>query len=246
MSIGSGSNPVLRDSYFEEAAMYSHSEAMTFEGVVTKTALLVLFALCGASFGWKMALAEYNALSPFVMPCLIVGFLLALATVYKPELSMYTSIPYALAEGFALGAISAIFNAESDGIAMNAILITFSVLFLMLTLYRTGIIEASDNLIRGVVAATGGVALAYVLSLVAHSLGLGLPIHATGPWGIAISLGLCGLAAFNFIVDFEVARRGVESGAPKYMEWYAAFGILVTIIWLYVEVLKLLGRSRRR
>lgn len=246
MSIGSSSNPAMKDSYFEEAAIYTDGDTMTIDGVIHKTALLVFIAIFGASIGWKLALSSGGGYSSLVMPGIIIGFALALITCFKPEVAPYTSIPYALAEGVSLGVISAIFNQMYGGIAINALLITFSVLFLMLTLYRTGIITATGALMRVVYLATSGVCMAYLLSIGAHAMGFGVPMHATGGWGIIISLGLCIVAAFNFITDFEVARRGAEMGAPKYMEWYASFGILVTIIWLYLEVLKLLARSRRR
>ena len=158
-----------------------------------------------------------------------------------------TSLIYSLVEGLALGGISALFEQRYPGIAIQAVGLTFGTLFAMLLAYKTGIIRATEKFKIGVVAATGGIMLLYLVDIVLHFFSRPVPfIHEGTPIGIAFSLFVVVLAALNLVLDFDLIETGVNNGAPKYMEWYGAFGLMVTLIWLYLEILRLLGKARRR
>jgi uncharacterized YccA/Bax inhibitor family protein len=179
---------------------------------------------------------------------LIGGFVVALVTIFKKNWSPFTAPIYALLEGLALGGISAIFEKMYPGVAIQAVGLTLGTLFVMLLAYKTGVIRATQSFKIGVIAATGGIAVFYLVEMV---LGMffhfNVPaINASGPWGIAFSLFVVIIAALNLVLDFDMIETGVSGGAPKYMEWYGAFGLMVTLIWLYLEILRLLGKVRRR
>ena len=166
----------------------------------------------------------------------IGGFVIAMVTVFKKEWSPVTAPLYALVEGFFLGAISAMFNHMYEGIVMQAVLLTFGTLFALLFAYRSGLIKATENFKLGVVAATGGIALVYLASIVLRMFGINMPfIHDSGLIGIGFSLFVIVIAALNLVLDFDFIETGVEKGAPRYMEWYGAFGLMVTPVWLYIE-----------
>jgi uncharacterized YccA/Bax inhibitor family protein len=176
------------------------------------------------------------------------GFVVALATIFKPNWSPITAPIYALLEGFALGGISAVFEKTYHGIALQAVGLTLGVLFVMLLAYKTGMIRATQGFKIGVIAATGGIAVFYlvemVLSFFFHFQFS--TINGGGFWGIAFSLFVVVIAALNLVLDFDVIETGVRGGAPKYMEWYGGFGLMVTLIWLYLEMLRLLAKANRR
>jgi uncharacterized YccA/Bax inhibitor family protein len=171
----------------------------------------------------------------------------AIVTVFKKEWAPITSPIYAVLEGFVLGGISSIFEASYPGIVIQAVGLTFGTLFALLIAYRSGLIKATENFKLGVVAATGGIFLVYMISFVLSFFGTTIPfIHESGTIGILFSLFVVVVAALNLVLDFDFIERGAESGAPKYMEWYAAFGLLVTLVWLYIEILRLLSKLRSR
>jgi uncharacterized YccA/Bax inhibitor family protein len=176
------------------------------------------------------------------------GFVVALVTIFKRNWSPFTAPIYALLEGLALGGISAIFELRYPGIAIQAVGLTFGTLFVMLLAYKTGIIRATQGFKVGVIAATGGIAVFYLIGMVLRVfLHYQVPvIYAGGIWGILFSLFVVIVAALNLVLDFDLIESGVNGGAPKYMEWYGAFGLMVTLIWLYLEILRLLGKARRR
>ncbi len=154
---------------------------------------------------------------------------------------------YALLEGLALGGISAIFDFRYPGIAIQAVGLTFGTLFVLLAIYSTGIIKVTDKMRIGIIAATGGIALFYLLEMVLGFFGVHfVAVNGSGPIGIAFSLFVVAIAALNLVLDFDFIERGVAFGAPKYMEWYGAFGIMVTLVWLYLEILRLLSKMRSR
>jgi len=172
---------------------------------------------------------------------------LALVTTFKKTWSPVTAPLYALVEGFFLGAISAMFNARFEGIVFQAVLLTFCTLFALLFAYRSGLIKATENFKLGVVAATGGIALVYLATIVLGFFGIKIPmIHDSGIVGIGFSLFVVVIAALNLVLDFDFIENGVEQGAPKYMEWYGAFGLMVTLVWLYIEFLRLLSKLQSR
>jgi uncharacterized YccA/Bax inhibitor family protein len=175
------------------------------------------------------------------------GFIFALITIFKSSWAMVTAPVYALCEGLFLGGISAIFNKAYPGIAFQAVALTFGVLFLMLTLYKTGTIKVTDKFRMGVIAATGSILLIYILTLVLSLFGVRVPyIHEGGAVGIGFSLIVVGIAALNLVLDFDFFDKGEQAKLPKKMEWYAAFGLMVTLIWLYIEILILLSKIRER
>ncbi len=171
----------------------------------------------------------------------------ALATSLKPTWAPITAPLYALIEGFFLGSISAVYEARFNGIVFQAVLLTFGTLFALLFAYRSGMIKATENFKLGVVAATGGIALVYLATIVLGLFGVRIPfIHDSGLIGIGFSLFVVVVAALNLVLDFDFIESGVEHGAPKHMEWYGAFGLMVTLVWLYIEFLRLLSKLQSR
>ena len=254
MALRSG-NPALKadtfTNYRTTVTGYDSNESMTLTGVVHRTALLLLFLVGGAGVTWKMVAAgQLQMLYPCMMGGMLVGFILSMVTIFKPNLAAYTSIPYALCEGLVLGAISAIVEFRYPGIVMQSVGATFGTLLCLLAAYRSGMIRATENFKLGVVAATGGICMLYITNMVLRWFGMDMPfIHESGTFGILFSLFVVVIAALNLVLDFDFIESGVEARAPKAMEWYAAFGLMVTLIWLYLEILNLLmklqGGSRR-
>jgi uncharacterized YccA/Bax inhibitor family protein len=178
---------------------------------------------------------------------LIGGFIFAMITIFKKEWAPVTAPAYALLEGLALGGISAFFELRYPGIAIQAVGLTFATLFTLLTAYRFGLIPVTQKFRLGIVAATGGIAVFYLLEMVLGLFGIHFTsINGSGAIGIGFSLIVVVVAALNLVLNFDVIERGVQYGAPKYMEWYGAFGIMVTLVWLYLEILNLLAKLNRR
>ena len=241
------SNPALKDEYFKRHGAVASDGVMTLNGTVVKSFLLVLLAVFSAAFTWR----EYATNPGILMPAILVGgiggFVVALVTIFKPRLAPVTSPFYAVLEGLLLGAVSARYEAYYNGVAVQAVGLTFMVFVAMLTLYRTGIIRVTDKFRFGVAAATGGIALFYLLSFVLSFFGVQIPlVHESGMVGIGFSLIVVGVAALNLALDFDFIEGGVQAQAPRYMEWYGAFGLLVTLVWLYLEMLRLLSKLQRR
>jgi uncharacterized YccA/Bax inhibitor family protein len=177
----------------------------------------------------------------------IAGFALAILTVFKPTFARVTAPLYAAAQGLLVGAISHLYEVQFDGIVLQAVGLTLGVFLLMLVLFATRTIRVTEKLRMGVFAATGAVALVYLATILLRVFGADVPfIHDAGPVGILFSLIVVGIAAFNLLLDFDLIERGVAAGAPRHMEWYAAFGLFVTLVWLYLELLRLLGKLRSR
>lgn len=248
-------NPALQESTFLDigsgAVVTRDGAAMTLNGTVGKTASLLLLALLTAAFAWYHAVGADGAPTPaagmYAMGGAIGGLVFALVTVFKKEWAAVTAPLYALLEGFFLGAISAVYEARFDGIVFQAVLLTFGTLFALLMAYRSGLIKATENFKLGVVAATGGIALVYLATMVLGFFDIQIPyIHQSGLIGIGFSLFVVVIAALNLVLDFDFIENGVEHGAPKYMEWYGAFGLMVTLVWLYVEFLRLLSKLQSR
>jgi uncharacterized YccA/Bax inhibitor family protein len=249
-------NPVLKDSTFldlSSGTVYPGSaNAMTLNGTVNKTGLMLLLLTLTAAFSWSQAVVQTPdgpQLAPGAMLYIlgggIGGFVLAMITIFKKEWSPVLAPAYALVEGLFLGAISAFFEARFPGIVMQAVMLTFGTLFALLFAYRSGLIKATENFKLGVAAATGGIFLIYVASFLLGLFGINVPyIHVSGIIGIGFSLFVVVIAALNLVLDFDFIESGVEAGAPKYMEWFGAFGLMVTLVWLYVEFLRLLAKLR--
>lgn len=244
------SNPALSDSVFTNARQARITETMTMQGTVIKTAVLLLIALISAGWTWVKFFktgAHPEALSPWLIGGAIGGFAIAMVTVFKPAWASITAPIYALVEGIFIGGLSAIMELSFPGIVMQAILLTFGTMFAMLAAYQSGLIRATENFKLGIVAATGGIALVYLVSIVLGFFNIQVPfIYSNGWVGIAFSLFVVGIAALNFVLDFDFIEQSTKRGAPKYMEWYASFALMVTLIWLYIEILRLLSKLRSR
>ncbi len=248
------SNPALKDSTFLDLSSGSvvagNAGTMSLNGTVNKTGLLLLMTVMTAAFAWSQTMTADGEVAPGAMGYLlgggIGGFVLALATIFKKQWSPVTAPLYALVEGLFLGAISAIYNAQFQGIVLQAVMLTFGIMFALLFAYRSGLIKATENFKLGVTAATGGIALIYLATIGLGLFGIKIPyIHESGLIGIGFSLVVVVIASLNLVLDFDFIESGVEAGAPKYMEWYGAFGLMVTLIWLYLELLRLLSKLRR-
>jgi uncharacterized YccA/Bax inhibitor family protein len=243
-------NPALNSTTFTDIARLSDpSQAMTIQGTVNKTLLMLILVLVPASWIWNIFLTSGNpqAIMPWLIGGTVGGFIVALITIFKKQWSPVTAPLYSVLEGFALGGISAFFEARFPGIVIQAVALTFGTLFCLLLAYKSGIIRATENFKLGVVAATGGIALIYVATLILGFFGISMPyIHESGIIGIGFSVFVVIIAALNLVLDFDFIENGTQSGAPKFMEWYAAFGLMVTLIWLYLEILRLLSKLRSR
>jgi len=248
-------NPALKESTFLDlgsgAVVTGNGQAMTLNGTVNKTGFLLLLTVLTAAFAWSQIeigpRGQVSGAGLYLWGGLIGGLIMSLVTIFKKEWSPVTAPMYALLEGFFLGAISSIFEARFPGIVIQAVMLTFGTLFALLAAYRTGLIKATENFKLGVVAATGGIALVYLASIVLRMFNIEIPyIHQSGIIGIGFSLFVVVIAALNLVLDFDFIENGVEQGAPKYMEWYGAFGLMVTLVWLYIEFLRLLSKLQSR
>lgn len=253
------SNPALSGNVLEQFTFGEESTTMTVNGMVMKTLAALGGVVLTAGIAWiqfQKALGVANdvgaamqAVMPLMIGGAIVGFVLAIVTMFKPMWAPYTTPVYALAEGLFLGSISALISAQFPQvpIVFQACCLTFGTLFVMLLCYQTGVIKVTEKLRAGITAATGAVCLLYVVSMVLSFFGTQIPyIHTSNPIGIAFSVFVVGLAAFNLLLDFDLVDRLVAQRAPKAMEWYAAFALLVTLVWLYLEILRLLSKLQSR
>ena len=240
LSLRSG-NPVLSKKTFINTI--SVNEKMTIEGTVNKTAISLLI-LVGTGY------LTFNTLNPILLiGCGIGGFIFALITIFKKEWAPITVPIYAALQGAMLGGISYMYNYLYDGIVTNAILLTVGILVSLLIAYRSGYIKATENFKLGIFAATGGIAIVYLVNFIMGFFGTGigvLNINNASPLSIGFSIVVVIIAALNLVLDFDFIEEGAEKGAPKYMEWYGAFGLLVTLIWLYLEILRLLAKLNSR
>lgn len=241
------SNPAFNEnllSHFDHAGI--RSTTMTVTGTALKT--FVLLALLMTSAAWSYNEATNGDLGPgLLIGSAIGGMVLGLITIMKPTIAGWTAPVYSVLEGIFLGAISQQFDSRFPGLAIQAVALTGATTFVMLFLYTTRIIRVTNQLTTGIVAATAAIALVYLVSMVAMMFGVRVPmIFDSGPIGIAFSVFVVGLAAFNLLLDFDFIERGSEAGLPKSMEWYGAFGLMVTLVWLYLEVLRLLRKIQDR
>jgi uncharacterized YccA/Bax inhibitor family protein len=243
-------NPTLSDKAFDfsPTAIGSGERTMTVQGTVNRTGVLLLLVVGAAAFTWTSVMNGATAgIMGWVWGGAIAGLVLALVTVFKKTWAPYTSPLYAVAEGLFLGAISAMIEQRFPGIVIQAVSLTFGVAFALLLAYTSGVIKATENFKLGIVAATGGVFLVYMVNMVMGFFGASIPfLHSSGPVGIGISVVIVIIAALNLVLDFDFIENASEQGAPKYMEWYGAFGLVVTLIWLYLEMLRLLAKIQSR
>ena len=232
-------NPALGSNTFR--GFGSMHNNMTIQGTVNKTGFALILLVITATISWN------NPNSIYIILGFLGGFVVALVTIFKHEWAPMTVPIYALLEGLGLGGLSWMFEQAYPGIVAQAVFCTFGTLFALLMAYKSGLIKVTENFKLGVVAATGGIAMIYVISIIMSLFGSGIPvIHEATPFGILFSLFVVTIAALNLVLDFDFIEAGAETGAPKYMEWYGAFGLLVTLIWLYLEMLRLLAKMRSR
>jgi len=243
-------NPALNSKTFTNVARISDlSRSMTIQGTVNKTLLMLILVLIPAAWTWNLFFNSGNpaTVMPWLIGGTIGGFIVALITIFNKQWAIVTAPLYSVLEGFAIGGISASFEAEFPGIVIQAVTLTFGTLFCLLLVYKSGLIKATENFKLGVVAATGGIALIYIITLLLGFFGMRVPyIHDSGMIGIGFSVLVVFIAALNLVLDFDFIESGASSGAPKFMEWYAAFGLMVTLIWLYLEMLRLLAKILSR
>ena len=250
------SNPALSDRVFDAVETVDDpTQLMTVQGSIYKTSMLTGMLLLTACYTWYLFFstlaasgpqAAQTAVMPWMIGGIVGGVIFALITIFAPKASPFTAPGYALTEGLALGGISAIFNLKYPGVVMSAVGLTFAVLMIMLGCYGTGLIKVTQKLRMGIVAATGAVALIYIGSLLLGLFGIQTPIiNDATPLGIGFSVVVVIIAAFNLVLDFDFIEKGAAHGLPRYMEWYAGFGLLITLVWLYLEILRLLSKMRR-
>ncbi|MDO8211296.1 Bax inhibitor-1/YccA family protein [Conexibacter sp. CPCC 206217] len=238
------SNPALK-AFGRVGSAASAADTMTIRGTVDKTLLLLLIAFIAGATVFGAVDGDQDVAVTVMLPAALIGLGVAIATIFKPQWSPWTAPIYALVEGVLLGAITALFEQEYPGIAVQAAGLTFGVAGVMLVVYQTRIIKVTDKFRLGVVAATGAIFLFYLVCIVLSIFGMEVsPLNDASPLGIGISLVIVGVAALNLVLDFDFITRGAQAGAPKVMEWFGAFSLLVTLVWLYLEMLRLLGQLR--
>jgi len=241
------SNPAFGRGTFDGRAVgVGYGPTMTIAGTVNKAGILLILVLFSAIWTWgRYYDGGPQAVGGYTMIGAFGGFIAAMVTIFKKEWAPFTAPIYALLEGMFLGAISAMFEARFPGIAMESVALTFGTCMCMLIAYRTGLIRPTARFTMGIVAATGGIALTYFLSMILGFFHIQIPgIFGSGPVGILFSVAVVIIAALNLILDFGMIEDGAARGAPKYMEWYGAFGLMVTLIWLYLEIIRLLSKLR--
>ena len=241
-------NPVLRAGALERAARTAGSGVMTLQGTIAKSALLVLLTAASAGYTWwHYTRADARGLPGVVIGGMLAAFVVAIVTTFKPQISPWTGPLYAVLEGLALGGISLIYQTRYAGLPMQAVGLTIATLAGMLVLYRLGVIRATERFRSVIVTATLGIMIFYLISIGLSFFGVGVPmISSATPLGIGFSVVVSALAALNLILDFDMIEQGVRERAPKFVEWYASFGLLVTLVWLYLELLRLLSKLQRR
>ena len=246
---GRSGNPALRNAIFKNEGTAA-DQVMTLQGTVNKTGILLVLVVIGATYTWNLFFqtGDAAAVMPIAIGGAIGGLIFALVTIFKKTWAGVTAPAYAVLEGLFLGGISAIFEAQYPGIVIQATGLTLGTLASLLLLYKLGIIKPTENFRLMIVSATMGIGLLYLVSFVMNmfgSTGIGF-IHSNGLMGIGFSLFVVAIAALNLVLDFDFIEQGSEQGAPKYMEWFGAFALMVTLIWLYLEMLRLLSKLRSR
>jgi uncharacterized YccA/Bax inhibitor family protein len=246
MALLKTSNPALSANSFR-LPYAGVGESMTISGAVNKTGILLICAVLTAAWSWNRFTTAPETAGLPLMVGLIGGLIVAVVTIFKKEWSPVTAPLYALLEGLVLGSVSAMYEARFHGIAIQAVGLTFGTLLAMLIAYRAGVIRATEKFRLGVIAATGGIAIFYLAQFVLGFFGVHFAaINGSGAIGIGFSVVVVIVAALNLVLDFDFIENGARAGAPKYMEWYAAFGLMVTLVWLYLEILRLLSKINSR
>lgn len=254
-------NPALNAQVFQQARGLGAGETMTLQGTVNKCFVLLALLVISASWVWgKIAqpVPVYEGMEgvgqtaassagPLMMLGIFGGMIAGFVTIFKKEWAPVTAPIYAVLEGLFLGGLSAVLELQYPGIVVQAVALTFGALFCLLTAYKSGLVKPTENFKLGIVAATGAICLIYFVSFIMSFFGASIPLlNSSGPFGIAFSLFVVTIAALNLVLDFDFIEQGSSMGVPRYMEWYAAFGLIVTLVWLYIEILRLLSKLRER
>jgi uncharacterized YccA/Bax inhibitor family protein len=241
-------NPALRSKAFNNISSSAELGKMTIQGTVNKTIIMFFILLLSASWCWsKFIQFGPQAVGKWIILGAIAGFVLGLITIFKKEWAPYTAILYALAQGFFIGGISSIFEYQYPGIVIQAVALTFGTLFCLLFLYKARLIKVTENFKLGIASAMGGIMIFYLVGFVLRLFGIQFTaVYGSSLVSIAFSLFIVAIAALNLVLDFDFIEKGSQLGAPKYMEWYGAFGLMLTLIWLYMEILRLLVKLRQR
>jgi uncharacterized YccA/Bax inhibitor family protein len=250
MSLFKSGNPTLSEKVFQGSMSTNLSETMTLRGTLNKFGFMLLMLMGSAFYSWK-EFAEGGNVMPLMWTGVIGGLIVAVIIMFKKEWAPYLAPAYGLLEGLFLGAISAYYNeafaTKAPGIVMNAVGLTFGTAISMYFLYSFKIIKATEKFKSVIMMATAGIAIFYLISIVLGFFGVQMAfLHEGSLMGIGFSLVVVAIAALNLILDFDMIEQGTAAGAPKYMEWYCAFGLMVTIVWLYLEILRLLGKLSDR
>jgi uncharacterized YccA/Bax inhibitor family protein len=241
------SNPAFaQNTYTVNGVAAGYGPSMTVTGTVNKAGILLICVCLTAAWTWNQFFTNGPAVvGGYTMIGAFGGFIAAMVTIFKKEWSPITAPIYALLEGLLLGSLSAMLELRFHGIAIESVALTFGTCFCMLLAYRTGLIQPTQRFMLGVVAATGGIAVLYFVSMILGLFHIQIPgIFGSGPVGVLFSVAVVIVAALNLILDFAVIEDGAHRGAPKYMEWYSAFGLMVTLVWLYLEIIRLLSKLR--
>lgn len=239
-------NPALNKNTFNNLPK-ENLNPMTLEGTASKSLILLALAFGVGVYAWQMTIKNPEQALTIALVSIVAALVVAIITIFKKSFSPVTAPIYAVLEGFALGAISQIYESEFQGIVLQALLLTTGIFVSMLLLYLFKIIKATENFKLGVAAATGGIAIYYLIGLGMSFFGKTIPLVASNSvYGIGFTAIVIVIAALNLVVDFDFIENGVEKKAPKYMEWYASFGLFVTVVWLYLEILRLLAKARSR
>jgi uncharacterized YccA/Bax inhibitor family protein len=257
MNFTKTSNPFFGKNAFQRSYATAYdSDVMTVNGVMSKTILMLLFVLASAFFTWQKFFEAYTIENPvqalsaiklYIMVGGFGGFIVAMITSFAPRRSAFLTPIYAILEGTFLGGISAMFEAQYPGLVIRAVALTFAVFFCMLVVYRQQIIKVNSQFVRGMMAAMFGLMLVYLVGWIMGMFGMNVAfLYGSGRFGIGFSLIVVAISAFSLLLDFDFVERGAMAGAPKYMEWYGVFGLLVSLVWLYINMLRLLAALSRR
>ncbi|MFA9388788.1 MAG: Bax inhibitor-1/YccA family protein [Prolixibacteraceae bacterium] len=257
MNLTRTSNPIFGKKTFEQAYTSTYGdEQMTLNGTINKTALVLLFVISTAFYTWQKFFEVYNPADPSlavssVMKYLLIGgiggFIIAIVATFTPKWSGFTTPIYAIFEGMFLGGLSAMFEAQFPGLVIKAVALTFAVFLSMLFIYRQGIIKVTGKFKRGMLSAMFGLMMVYLVSWIAGMFGADVSyLYGGGTFGLIFSLIVTGISAFSLMLDFDFIEQNAAARAPKYMEWYSVFGLLVSLVWLYVNILRLLSILSRR
>lgn len=250
MEIFKSGNPTLSEKMFQSTTTVNREDVMTVRGTLNKFGFLFLMVMATAFYSWY-SFSKGVDVTSYMWGGAIGGLIVAFVIIFKKTWAPFLAPAYALLEGLFVGAISAyynhIFEAKAPYIITQAVGLTFGVAIAMYTLYSMRIIKATETFKSVIITATAGIAIFYLISIVLRFFNVNIGfIHEGSTFGIFFSLFVVGIAALNLIIDFDMIEKGSEAGAPKFMEWYGAFGLLVTIVWLYLEILRLLAKLNSR